>query len=669
MRHKGKYYTPLDVATLKGHKEVELHLIYNGGRTGCFITNDAAIIIQRNFKLRKKFLRPNSPKVRVRLTTPTPVNDSEQEQDKNGDNNNDSGKIEDKRESKDSASSHICHNSVHVVINLPDQKQDLDEESDNKNNSKRDNKNYSKIDNKNYDKTDNKIDNDTAFKNFDETDHKSKNGYAYVPSRLVRNDTNKGCGCMCVPSKPAGSSTDKPGKHPNKTSMGTQPTKQRAEVKFENSPRHQTTDHRMTINKENNSEKQHQQKQQQHQHQQQHHYKQQQHQLQQQQKQQQYHQQQQAYSKPVSMQNGYIKGDVNRNAVPEGKSHQTELSLHIKKPLLRMGKSRRDIASDVQASVRRFEVERQAVRDYHQLKRAQMYTGPLYDIELVNKMVDKYHTEDLHSNAYQSSGHSEKNFSETSESMNDHQKNPDEISQDMTSLSDHQEEKDMKKTKSDKKLEMIVSRTEDLFNNLNKRVSGTLERAKTTNSRLRESLSSDKANRMIAQDKKEKIQEQRNQKYNEWRKQKAEELHQRLMKAYKPSYSRQQFSVSRGSSRSKRSDSPSRTSGSTSRPPTTQSYHSMPVAMPRYSSTTYSQRQRACSANPESYTTIMTRYGLRTIRKDSEPKVSWSCNSRDARTKQGLVFLPPDAYEEKVKQDKKKREEMIQEQELGQSTV
>lgn len=47
-------------------------------------------------------------------------------------------------------------------------------------------------------------------------------------------------------------------------------------------------------------------------------------------------------------------------------------------------------AESVQQSVRRYQDQRRMVRQLHQLKRAQIYTGPIHDVVLFSKLMDVY---------------------------------------------------------------------------------------------------------------------------------------------------------------------------------------------------------------------------------------------------------------------------------------
>jgi len=47
-------------------------------------------------------------------------------------------------------------------------------------------------------------------------------------------------------------------------------------------------------------------------------------------------------------------------------------------------------SNSIQESVRRYQTERTFVRQLHQLKRAQIYTGPMHDIVLFSKLMDVY---------------------------------------------------------------------------------------------------------------------------------------------------------------------------------------------------------------------------------------------------------------------------------------
>ena len=348
-------------------------MTYSGGRTGILVTNDAAIIIQRNFKLRKRSLRPKSPsKIRVQLATPSPENNSEKGGDAGDDNKNDSSRVESENESQESEPQ-VSHHSVKVVISLADPKQ-----------------------------TTVKSESEVDAKTYDEPDHKSKtessNGSPHIVSKPVTNkDSNKSshilcddC-CVCLPTKTMRNNTVEKGGgggggHSDQNEVGTRPTKQRGEVKFENSTKEHKLDHRIIKNKEKIHEKQH------HQHQQ----KQQQHQQKHKQQLQRHEQKPKASTNPSLMQNGHVD-ECGKDSSPDCKSHTTGSNVHAKRPVQKPGSSRRDIAQEVQASVRRFTRERQTVKDIQQLRRAKMYSGPEYDIELVRKLVDKYNTDDLHS--------------------------------------------------------------------------------------------------------------------------------------------------------------------------------------------------------------------------------------------------------------------------------
>lgn len=82
----------------------------------------------------------------------------------------------------------------------------------------------------------------------------------------------------------------------------------------------------------------------------------------------------------------------NYKLAPVRSKNKSNLSLADMERLDNSGRRRnvpRRVAS-IQESVRRYQDQRRFVRQMHQLKRAQIYTGPMHDIVLFSKMMDVY---------------------------------------------------------------------------------------------------------------------------------------------------------------------------------------------------------------------------------------------------------------------------------------
>ncbi|XP_048259222.1 inversin-B-like [Haliotis rufescens] len=539
MMSKGKYYTPTDAALLKGHRETGDYLISKGGKKGSFITNDAAIIIQRNLKLKSR-LRPTSSTRRVKspkrrdsnrleVLSPEKVEPREETEEIHIESEN--VKEEDSKPAP-----------VSATVNLQVQRKQTPEIKD--------------------------------VKSTDSKKTETKPAEKKSPSRndASVNTDNK----SASPRKGILKSTKENGKE-NAEPMGSSPTKQKKKD-VKDVPE-------------------------------------------------------------VTATNG--TADTNsHNSVDSGEfyraSSQRESNTSEPRSRSRMSKSSRILAQEVQASVRRYEEERRAVREYHQLRRAQIYTGPLYDIALFSSSFHQNNREDAfgtHDNDRPAKRQTFYTMSQSSEHVNgdmefstrtdDHTharkaqkakgKSDSNIARQPSSRKPKKMNQNVNEDRhhKDKDVEQLANQTEQLYTDLNNKAAASVQSARQMNNELRSSFDQDanrgkRATPQNGHSGENETKKSRRERQRDEQKRREEEFHRLLVKAYRPETCLPEQKGKDGSGRGRNTSlglTRSKTMVSTQGTPSP----SRPVSV-------YSKRSTASQPRPSRpTTTVMTPYGTRKV--------------------------------------------------------
>nr|XP_022329247.1 uncharacterized protein LOC111128093 isoform X4 [Crassostrea virginica] len=358
----------------------------------------------------------------------------------------------------------------------------------------------------------------------------------------------------------------------------------------------------------------------------------------------------------------------------------------------------RRVAS-IQESVRRYQDQRRFVRQMHQLKRAQIYTGPMHDIVLFSKMMDVYkHSTpgeseiDLEMSTMEnwdsylrvdsdlnSTGPDQLRFvshyydedqsvrdqtNKVRREMSDTRRGVESRSEYLAQSLKRKEEQDTKeKTDIDGRISNLTRKTEDLYETVKEKADQTLKDARDTNASLDKYYRKERSDllhhsrphsyRKLKEeeemDERQRLHEEREkarkEKHSEWHKKKEEDLRRRLMKVY-GNGSENNFSKSRNSGHMKSSTPRTHSLGTSS--------GSRPKSM--MSSISGSRAQYSNSTDQE-LSVQMTEFGLRRVKKMDDGaydyyEANWTPKfDGDVRPRAGLVFVEPKVYSEFLKEE------------------
>uniref|UniRef100_A0A8W8HUJ0 Uncharacterized protein n=1 Tax=Magallana gigas TaxID=29159 RepID=A0A8W8HUJ0_MAGGI len=385
----------------------------------------------------------------------------------------------------------------------------------------------------------------------------------------------------------------------------------------------------------------------------------------------------------------------NYKLAPVRSKNKSNLSLADMERLDNSGRRRnvpRRVAS-IQESVRRYQDQRRFVRQMHQLKRAQIYTGPMHDIVLFSKMMDVY----KHSTPGGSENDLEMSTMDNWDSyLRDqlrfvsHYYDEDKSVRDQTnkvrretadtrrgvesrseylaqSFRRKEEQDGREKTDLDGRISTLTRKTEDLYDSVKEKADQTLQDAKETNAsldkyyrkersdllhhsrphshkKLKDEEEMDERHRMH-----EEHEKARKEKHSEWHRKKDEELRRRLLKVY-GNGSEINYGKSRNVGHMK-----------SSTPRTNNSVGTSPGSRPKsmMSSTSGSRAQYSNSTDQE-LSVQMTEFGFRRVKKTDDGSYvpcsrhgsNWTPKfDGDVRPRAGLVFVEPKLYNEYLKEE------------------
>ncbi|XP_050406194.1 serine/threonine-protein phosphatase 6 regulatory ankyrin repeat subunit B [Patella vulgata] len=362
------------------------------------------------------------------------------------------------------------------------------------------------------------------------------------------------------------------------------------------------------------------------------------------------------------------------------------------------------LIEEVQASVRRYEAERKYIRQLHQMRRAQLYMSPMYDVGLYKhmqgdtersataagnkegeesslkslsqwdeyvedqcKFVSHIH-EDKKPSYRRVQSAAQRQHKKLQSEINTAKKQTDERCEKRRKQAQKQEEKlEAEKKKKEREIELAVKRTEDMYNNIDNQASNILETAQNYNKAERERIKEEqqklkpkssksprtepKQEKIVQLSEYEQAEKERRHNYREWQKKRSEDLRKRLLHAYRPYLPHDLFSDDKR-------PFDIITKSTCSRPTTSFSYNSV---RSRPTSTFSKKSQRET-------TNVMTAYGSRKIVIENGYKDNRSTQNGSVRPRDTLVFLPPEEYEAKEKQ-RKQREQEYRNQQQGQQHI
>ena len=369
-------------------------------------------------------------------------------------------------------------------------------------------------------------------------------------------------------------------------------------------------------------------------------------------------------------------------------------------------------SNSIQESVRRYQTERTFVRQLHQLKRAQIYTGPMHDIVLFSKLMDVYKNSsandselDIDSQALDDwDGYLQDQLRFVSHYYEDdrtglrdikgdakeyhHQleKSATDAKKTVESRIDHiikQNEKDEtaereEREKLDKKISNIAEKTGHMLDNVRQQANESVAGARDLNSSLEEEMRRERQDRLkhskyssrnekawlleqeAIDNRHSRMDEQdkeRKEKHKEWMRKKDEEMRRKLLRVYGPTPVVDPF-VSK------------RTSPKASTPKPNLNFNSRSSSRPKSMMSSISgSRSRPQDQELEVH---MTEFGMRRVKRDefsfakmSTPQsqsyvrpaailpANWTpkYDGINLRPRAGLVFVEPTIYDEVLKEE------------------
>ncbi|KAK3093037.1 hypothetical protein FSP39_010347 [Pinctada imbricata] len=241
--------------------------------------------------------------------------------------------------------------------------------------------------------------------------------------------------------------------------------------------------------------------------------------------------------------------------------------------------------NSIQESVRRYQDQRRYVRQLHQLKRAQIYTGPMHDIVLFSKLMDVYkhapgdseqdldltvmenwdgylrdqlrfvsHFYEDDRPEFRSISHTAKEqASRLAKSASDARRRVDSYNEKLNNYVKKIEEQEQKDREDyEGRISNMAKKTQDMLDDVQNKASNTLADAKETNATLDQFYRRERSELMASsrpgrrehswlkhdaenddrQSRMEETEKARKERYKEWHKKKNEELRRKLMKVY-----------------------------------------------------------------------------------------------------------------------------------------
>ncbi|KAL3873336.1 hypothetical protein ACJMK2_036468 [Sinanodonta woodiana] len=331
----------------------------------------------------------------------------------------------------------------------------------------------------------------------------------------------------------------------------------------------------------------------------------------------------------------------------------------------------------IQESVRTYENLRNNSRQAHQMKRAQLYSGPLHDIVMFGKLMDTYR---------------QGGFTTMEEEDLDNQPNDwDEYLRDQLkfvthiyeedkdkpgyeAITDTAKEKQKKKKNAEAEMDKLAQRTAAMFESVNLEAGETLKCARDLNDTMGEDIKQKRKEQIrTANSPREltalKVQElneeqqaqlaemekHRQNKHKTWHKKKDEEMRKKLLQAYRPHLPPQVFTKDK-----EQNDSQEKTSGNgetSVSPVQLDAKRSIPATAQRPRSSHSRMSTAQYKVKDKKLGVQMTGYGLRRIRNppspDNELAANWTKKyNGNLRERHSLCFVEPKVYNEILKEEK-----------------
>ncbi|XP_052107145.1 ankyrin repeat domain-containing protein 11-like isoform X4 [Mytilus californianus] len=348
-------------------------------------------------------------------------------------------------------------------------------------------------------------------------------------------------------------------------------------------------------------------------------------------------------------------------------------------------------SNSIQESVRRYQTERTFVRQLHQLKRAQIYTGPMHDIVLFSKMMNVYNNTSNYDNEldldsqvlddwdgylqdqlrfvshyyeddrtglrdtakeyHQKLEKSATNAKKTVESRIDHI-----IKQNEKQEVEEREEQE----KLDKKISHLAEKTESVLDSVRQQANDSVTSARNLNSSLEEEFRRERQDRLknyrygnnrekswlleqeamdSRQSRMDEHEKERKAKHKEWMRKKDEESRRKLMRVYGPTPVFDTSLSKRGA--------PFKTS-------TPKLLNNSSRASPRPKSMASSMSTSRSRPQDQELEVHMTEFGMRRVKTEDCSFANWTpkYDGINLRPRAGLVFVEPTVYDEVLKEER-----------------
>ncbi|XP_033734399.1 uncharacterized protein LOC117323345 isoform X4 [Pecten maximus] len=335
--------------------------------------------------------------------------------------------------------------------------------------------------------------------------------------------------------------------------------------------------------------------------------------------------------------------------------------------------------NSIQESVRRYQSERRMVRQLHQLKRAQIYTGPMHDVVLFSKLMDVYrnnapHDADstLDSQVLEDwEGYLRDNFEDREDQLqfvshfyeddrtglrsatNTVRTQPTRSEKSANSAKRSvdnryaelrfKEEFEMSEREAvEDRMKEVAKKTDESLKSVHSKTSDSLNEAKKVNDKLQNDFRRDVTERLKsgnstkkerqwliqesmsdeAQSQAESMEKERREKYKEWHKKKNEELRRKLLRVYGPD---QNYSdIKNSKAHSFKSSTPRIAYTSTPRPKSQITMTSGGMSQAQY-------------GMDREITVQMTEYGMRRVKKDPDYPFGNKVKSKKGLVHRGLL--------------------------------
>ncbi|KAK3597127.1 hypothetical protein CHS0354_038046 [Potamilus streckersoni] len=361
----------------------------------------------------------------------------------------------------------------------------------------------------------------------------------------------------------------------------------------------------------------------------------------------------------------------------------------------------------IQESVRTYENLRNNSRQAHQMKRAQLYSGPLHDIVMFGKLMDTYrhggfttmeeddldnqpndwdeylrdqlkfvthiYEEDKDKPGYGAiSDTAKEQHDKLAKDVQDFKKTRD-GQRDKFDESDEKQQK--KKKNAEAEMDKLAQRTAAMFESVNLEAGETLKCARDLNDTMgedikqkrKEQIKTTNSPRELTDLKMQELYEEqqaqlaetekhRQNKHKTWHKKKDEEMRKKLLQAYRPHLPPQVFTKDK-----EQNDSQERNSGGSGEtsisPVPLDVRRSMPATVQRPRSSQSRMSAAQYKVKDKKLGVQMTEYGLRRVRNppspDNELAANWTKKyNGNLRERHSLCFVEPKVYNEILKEEK-----------------